>query len=68
MSNVVNLSSERIDRRREQLAEALRAEGASEAAVKRMANDDVAEKMLNYERGCVDMIITALFRGGKGLG
>lgn len=71
-SNIISLSSERIARRREELASRLRAEGSSEEIISRLATDDLAAQMIDHEQNAVASIFQAcfpgLFRGGKGLG
>jgi hypothetical protein len=71
-SNIVSLSSERIARRKEQIADRLRAEGSNEETISRLATDDLAAQMIDHEQNAVASIFHAcfpgLFRGGKELG
>ena len=43
--------------RREKLEADLRAEGCNETIIRRLANVEVAGKMVNYERGLLDFIM-----------
>lgn len=51
-----------LEARRDRLAADMRAEGASDATIERLATDDTAAKMLRHERECMGAIF-ALFGG-----
>lgn len=51
-----------VARRRAQMVADLRAEGASDAAIDRLATDEAAANMVAYERQCVGQIL-GLFAG-----
>lgn len=53
-----------VEARRDRLAADLRAEGANEAAIARLATDEVAGRMVKYESEVIGLI-SGMFGGPK---